>query len=72
MPFGDKTGPRGRGQKTGRGLGYCTGYSEPGFKNIGFGRGYGRGVGRGQGFNRGQGFGRGFGIRGFWSQRNDD
>lgn len=49
MPRGDRTGPLGQGPKTGRGLGYCAGYSAPGFMNQGFGRrfrGFGRGFGR--------------------------
>lgn len=51
MPRGDRTGPAGQGSRTGRGLGYCTGYSTPGYtKGIprgggGFGRGRGRGFG---------------------------
>ena len=44
MPRLDKTGPRGQGPRTGRGLGYCP----PGFG--GFGRGWGRGFGFGQGW----------------------
>ncbi len=53
MPGGDRSGPRGGGSRTGRGLGYCTGYSTPGSMNpvggnyMGFGRGMGRGGGRG-------------------------
>jgi len=48
MPFGDGTGPRGMGPMTGRGAGYCAGFSAPGFANpipgrrwlgLGFGRG---------------------------------
>ena len=31
MPFGDGTGPRGMGAMTGRGVGYCTGFGQPGF-----------------------------------------
>jgi len=31
MPFGDGTGPAGKGPKTGRGLGYCAGYKSPGY-----------------------------------------
>jgi len=50
MPFGDGTGPAGAGPMTGRGLGYCAGYSTPGSLNgfpgwrsgFGFARG-GRG-----------------------------
>jgi len=44
MPGGDRTGPLGAGARTGRGLGFCSGYSQPGF---GFGFGFGRGAGRG-------------------------
>ena len=33
MPAGDKTGPLGLGPMTGRGLGYCAGYSNPGYAN---------------------------------------
>ena len=49
MPGGDRTGPRGMGPMTGRGLGYCAG--APGYANPvpGFGRGFGRGRGRGRG-----------------------
>ncbi|MFP4115829.1 MAG: DUF5320 domain-containing protein [Candidatus Aenigmatarchaeota archaeon] len=53
MPRGDRTGPRGEGPATGRGLGYCTGFNSPGFaKGVprgGAGRGGGRGRGRGAG-----------------------
>ncbi len=63
MPWGDRTGPRGRGPMTGRGAGYCAGYDMPGYANPiggrGFGRGFGRGWGRGRGFGRGFGWGRG-------------
>ncbi|MFO8133244.1 MAG: DUF5320 domain-containing protein [Thermoplasmatota archaeon] len=57
MPAGDKTGPEGRGPRTGRGLGYCAGYDTPGYtkgmpRGGGYGRGYGRGFGRG--FGRGR------------------
>ena len=50
MPSGDGTGPDGIGPMTGRGLGYCTGYSTPGFMTAGVGigmarrRGFGRGL----------------------------
>jgi len=54
MPGGDRTGPMGAGPMTGRGAGFCAGYSAPGFVNpvggrgyAGFGRGFGGG-GRGQ------------------------
>jgi hypothetical protein len=55
MPQGDTTGPYGAGSMTGRAMGYCTGYSVPGYINPrrrydrGFGRGWGRGFGRGWG-----------------------
>lgn len=53
MPRGDKTGPDGQGPMTGRGFGYCAGYSSPGcMNNI-----PGRGMGRGHGFGRGLGLG---------------
>ena len=57
MPAGNRTGPLGYGPMTGRGLGYCAGYSAPGFT-----KGTPRG-GMGYGFGRGRGFGRGFGRR---------
>jgi len=47
MPGFDKTGPEGKGPKTGRGMGSC---------NPNASKGFGRGMGRG----RGRGFGRGF------------
>lgn len=60
MPGGDRTGPWGRGPRTGRAMGFCADYPGPGYMSSGgfggrrfFGRGYGRG--------RGRGFGRGFG-----------
>lgn len=69
MPAGDRTGPLGYGSRTGRGLGYCSGYGAPGYlysgagwgSGRGFGRGFGRGVGRGRGFRR-FGFGRSWGY----------
>lgn len=75
MPGGDRTGPLGEGRLTGRGAGYCAGYSSPGFENWrpGFGRGCGAGWGgrggRGIGFARGGGGRRQFGwggVRGGW------
>lgn len=53
MPGGDRTGPLGAGPKTGRGLGYCSGYDLPGSANQTadlrnrFSSGY-RGRGRGR------------------------
>jgi len=67
MPWGDRTGPWGFGPRTGRGLGFCSGYSAPGYSNpfspgggrwVMMGRGGGRGRGLGRG--RGMGFGRGW------------
>ncbi|MFW6008697.1 MAG: DUF5320 domain-containing protein [archaeon] len=52
MPGGDGTGPMGKGPMTGRGTGFCAGFSTPGFTNptsrlgIGFRRGYGNGARR--------------------------
>jgi len=46
MPWGDRTGPLGMGPRTGRGLGFCSGFNSPGFTKgpgWGFGRGWGRG-----------------------------
>jgi len=48
MPAGDRTGPNGFGPMTGRGAGFCAGYSVPGYANPVAGRGYG-GYGRGRG-----------------------
>lgn len=67
MPAGDRTGPWGLGSRTGRGLGYCSGFQAPGYAFPGPGLGFGRGFGLGRGFGRG--LGRGFGIgrrRGSW------
>jgi hypothetical protein len=61
MPGGDRTGPAGYGPRTGRSLGYCSGYNSPGFTRGtprgggGFGRGWGRGFGRGY-WGRGRGY----------------
>jgi hypothetical protein len=54
MPGGDGTGPMGWGPMTGRGVGYCAGYGQPGYMNAMPGRAgwlagawaRGRGVGR--------------------------
>ncbi|MCK4688247.1 MAG: DUF5320 domain-containing protein [Candidatus Lokiarchaeota archaeon] len=56
MPYGDRTGPRGLGPRTGRALGYCAGYDTPGYTQgpgMGLGRGWGRGFGRGRGMGWG-------------------
>jgi len=62
MPLGDRTGPAGLGPMTGRGAGYCAGYSVPGYVNPIPGRGFfGRGRGRGWfGRGGGRGWGRGY------------
>jgi hypothetical protein len=55
MPAGDATGPFGMGPRTGRSMGYCSGYDMPGWANWRptrrfFGRGWApRGFGRGRG-----------------------
>ena len=56
MSGGDGTGPAGFGPRTGRGMGYCSGFDAPGYFNAGFGRpfGAGRGGGRGRGGSRGR------------------
>ena len=80
MPWGDRTGPWGRGPMTGRRAGFCTGYQRPGYANPyvpGYGRGRGYGCGFGRGFGRGHGFGRGrrfgwFGRRGYYPTPVDD
>ncbi len=55
MPYGDRTGPSGQGPMTGRGAGFCAGYSVPGYMNPAFGMGQ-------AGFNSRRGFaGRGGG-----------
>ncbi len=66
MPAGDRTGPWGLGPRTGRGLGYCSGFQAPGFMFPGPGLGFGRGFGYGRGRGRGMGLGSG---RGFWRPR---
>jgi hypothetical protein len=57
MPRGDRTGPLGQGEMTGRQLGYCAGYDASstvpgGFYGCGRGRGRAQG-GRGMAFRRG-------------------
>ncbi len=56
MPFEDGTGPAGKGSRTGRGAGNCTGQGRTGrFGGRGQGRGRGgRGMGRGVGYASGQ------------------
>ena len=64
MPRGDRTGPRGLGSMTGRGLGYCAGYDTPGFARGGSRMGLGRGWSGGRDFGYGRGFGSGRGRGG--------
>jgi len=62
MPYGDRTGPEGRGSMTGRRAGYCVGNDRPGSyepSGYGIGRGGGRGLGRGGGRGLGRGVGGG-------------
>ena len=54
MPAGDGTGPMGLGEMTGRGAGFCAGFSAPGYMNPIPRRG--RGMGRGWGRRRGRGW----------------
>ena len=62
MPRGDGTGPNGQGAMTGRGMGYCAGYVNPGYgQGQGQGQGQGRGLGMGMGMRRGL-RGRGWGY----------
>jgi hypothetical protein len=65
MPWGDRTGPMGEGPMTGRRMGFCSGYSAPGYASrpypgrggrFGGGYGYGRGHGAGPGGYGGRGF----------------
>lgn len=73
MPRGDRTGPMGYGPRTGRGMGYCSGYDAPGYMHPGPGMGWGRGGfyggrwgrGFGPGWGRGYGPGRGWGWWGW-------
>lgn len=61
MPRGDRMGPLGQGQMTGRQRGYCAGYEVPGYEQGGaYGCGRGRGhtqAGRGMTFRQGAGSG---------------
>lgn len=73
MPRGDRTGPQGMGPRTGRGMGYCSGFDTPGYMNpgpgnvgLGLARGRGRAMpGYGMGMAWGRGGGRGMGYRAF-------
>lgn len=52
MPGENGTGPAGMGPMTGRGAGYCAGYSTPGHANAVQGRGYGFGFRGNRGIRR--------------------
>jgi hypothetical protein len=56
MPRGDGTGPAGMGPMTGRGAGYCAGYSVPGYSNAYSGRYPGGRRAFGGGFGQGRGY----------------
>ncbi len=59
MPGGLRTGPFGEGPRTGRRLGYCSGYGWPGYMTPGFGAGRGGrpfGGGGGRAFGGGRGW----------------
>ncbi len=59
MAKGDKTGPEGKGPRTGRGLGYCSGNDKAGFESEDKPRqGLSRGLRNGQGQGRGSGRGK--------------
>ena len=61
MARGDKRGPEGKGPMTGRGAGFCTGNSAPGFMNRAPRRGMGRNCRGNRRGELGSGMGRGFG-----------
>lgn len=67
MPFGDRTGPEGKGAQTGRGLGNCNtndsdNSNDSNVNNAGvagfLGRGFRNAISRGNGSGRGNGRGR--------------
>jgi len=80
MPAGNGKGPVGAGPMTGRGAGYCAGYSAPGYVNPvrgGGSYGYGRGAGGGGRRNQFNAAGINFRGRGFcnfqrWNQAGAD
>jgi hypothetical protein len=80
MPAGNGRGPVGAGPMTGRGAGYCAGYSAPGYVNpvrSGGSYGYGRGAGGGGRRNQFKAAGINFRGRGFcnfqrWNQAGAD
>ena len=68
MPNGDRTGPEGKGPKTGRGLGRCSGSEQAGRESDQPRQGMGRGLRDGKGSRRGMGNGQGMGRRRFQNQ----
>jgi hypothetical protein len=60
MPRGNRRGPEGAGPMTGRAMGYCAGYSVPGYANRSPEPGAGRGMGRRNARGFGQGYRRRF------------
>ena len=74
VPGGDRTGPWNHGPRTGRAMGFCSGFSRPGYANpggFGGGRFFGRGFGRGRGRGLGRGYGRGFRAA-YWPPYEDE
>ncbi|MFH1568700.1 MAG: DUF5320 domain-containing protein [Gemmatimonadota bacterium] len=63
MPRGDGAGLWGQGPMTGRSLGYCAGYEQPGYAAPGPGHGWARGGGGGYGRGRDWGRDGGRGMR---------
>lgn len=63
MPGGDRTGPQGKGPRTGRQLGLCSGSDKPGYESEEptQGKGFNNGLRQGRGLGRGRGQGRGLG-----------
>ena len=58
MPRGDRRGPNEKGPVTGKGTGFCNGFSAPGYLNTGDPGAPGRGF---RGRPMGAGYGRGYG-----------
>ena len=72
--FGDRKGPLGKGEKTGRGLGYCSSYDAPGYMNGrgGYGKSrFGRSFSCRRGLGMGRRFGAGMGFNGIRSLDNE-
>lgn len=71
MPRGDRTGPRGEGEMTGRQRGYCAGYDQPGYSDPvpGYGR---RRNFAGRGGRRGSQSGYGSGLANRYGNRSQN